>query len=252
LCILALLFSFGPWSAFSISEKSQVDRLHDLLTNNNILVENRIQKAPENVSQNDVRQISSIINYLHNIHGYDRIQPWFQESIKDASGETLNRKDPALVTKMMGIEYVNIQYSTPGDEIFFRSNQEGLIDVQGYDRLIRRQYFDIDQDYEIVPNQEIHYRVNSTLDKITFTIMANGATSDSLHIDFQSWFTQLFADYGNLSVNNIPPEKMMVKAENQNLRIKIYFRYIRLNWDESLVKPLGYQADILYKIERVE
>jgi len=44
LCLLALIISFGPWSAFSISEKSQVDRLQDLLTKNNILVNSRIQK----------------------------------------------------------------------------------------------------------------------------------------------------------------------------------------------------------------
>jgi hypothetical protein len=250
LCLLALLFSFGPWSAFSVSEKSQVDRLHDLLTKSNILMENRIQKAPETVPQNDIRQISSIIAYLYNVHGYDRIQPWFEESIKDSHGETLKRKDPALVMNMMGIEYVNIQFSTAGNDIFFRSNQEGLLDVQGYDRMIRRQYFDIDEDYEIIPNQDIHYQVNSTLDKITFKITAYGAVPDSLHIDFQNCFRQLFADYGHLSVISIPPEKMMVKAENQNLRVKIYFRYIRLKREDNLLKPMGYQADILYKIER--
>jgi len=251
LCLLALLFSFGPWSAFSVSEKSQVDRLHGLLTKNNILVENRIQKVPENVPQDDVRQISSIVNYLYNIHGYDGIQPWFEESLKNAHGETQKRKDPALLTKMMGIEYVNVQYSTPGDEIIFRSNQEGLLDVQGYDRMIRRQYFDVDEDYEIIPNQDIHYQVNSTLDKITFSITASGAGADSLQIDFHPWFTQLITNYGNLSVNNIPTEKMMVEAENQNLRVKIYFRYIRLSMEENLLKPMGYQADILYKIERM-
>ena len=117
--------------------------------------------------------------------------------------------------------------------------------------MIRRQYFDIDQDYEIDLNQEIHYRVNSTLDKITFTIIADEAIPDSLGINFQPLFNQLFADYGNLSVNNISPEKMMIIAENQNLRIKIYFRYIRLNWDENQVKPLGYQADILYAVEKM-
>jgi hypothetical protein len=250
LCILALLFSFGPWSVFSVSENSQADRLQDLLTTNNILVDNRIQKAPQTVPQDDVRQISSIIVYLHDIHGYERIQPWFQESLKDSPGETLKIKDPGLVTEMMGIEYINVQYTTAGDEIIFRSNQSDLIDIQGYDRMIRGQYFDIDQDYEVLPNQEILYRVNSTLDAITFTITAHEAESDSLYIDFHPWFNQLLADYGDLSVRNIPPGKMMIWTENQDLKVKIYFRYIRLRREGNLVKPENYQVDILYKIER--
>jgi hypothetical protein len=247
LCILALFISFGPWSAFSVSEKSQVDRLQDFLTKNNILVDSRVQEAPATVPQDDVLQISSIIAYLHNIHGYDRIQPWFRKSLKeDSLGIRLKLKEPALVTKMMGIEYVNVWYGAAGDDIFFRSNQAGLIDVQGYDRMIRGQYLNIDQDNKVFTDQEFRYQVNSKLDTITFI----GTGSDSLHIDLQPRFNKLLADYGNVNVTNIPPEKMMVKAENQNLRIKIYFRLIKLHREENLVKPMEYGADILYKIER--
>ncbi len=251
LCILALFISFGPWSAFSVSEKSQVDRLQDFLTKNNILVDSRVQKAPATVPQDDVLQISSIIAYLHDIHGYDRIQPWFRESLKeDSLGARLKFKEPALVTMMMGIEYVSVWYSAAGNDIFFRSNQAGLIDVQGYDRMIRGQYLNIDQDNKVFSDQEFCYRVNSKLDTIAFIVTHEGTVPDSLHIDLQPRFNQLLTDYGNVNVKNIPPEKMMVKAENQNMRIKIYFRFIKLRREENLVKPMKYGADILYKIER--
>jgi hypothetical protein len=250
LCLPALLFSFGPWSAFNVSEKSQVDRLQDLLTKNNILVDNRIQKAAETIPQDDVRQISSIIVYLHDIHGYERIQPWFQESLKDSPEKKLKREDPAMITEMMGIEYVNVRYSAAGNDIYFRSNQMDLIDVQGYDRMIRGQSFDIDQDHKVSPNDEIRYYVNSTLDTITFIVAPKDTRPDSLNIDLYPRFNQILDDYGTLSVNNIPPEKMMVKAENENLKIKIYFRYIKLHREENLVKPENYHVDILYKIER--
>jgi hypothetical protein len=250
LCILAMFISFGPWSVFDLSEKSQVDRLQDFLTKNNILVDNRIQKTPATIPQDDVRQISSIIAYLHDIHGYDRIQPWFQNSLKeDSHGERLKFKEPALVTKMMGIEYVNVWYGAVGNEIFFRSNQTAFIDVQGYDRMIRGQYFNIYQNNKVFINQEFRYRINSELDTITFIVTSKGTGADSLRIDLNPRFNQLLAFYGNLSVNNIPPEKMMVRAENQNMRIKIFFRYINLRREKNLVKPMKYNADILYKIE---
>jgi hypothetical protein len=247
LCVLALFISFGPWGAFNVSEKSQVTRLQDLLTKNNILVESRIQKAPVTVPQNNIQQISSIIKYLHDIHGYDRIQSWFGKSLKqDSLGTQLKLKEPALVTKMMGIEYVNVWYGAGGDEIFFRSKQAGLIDVHGYDGMIREQYFDIDGDNKILSDQEFRYRVNSKLDTITFI----GTVPDSLHINLESLFNQLLVEYGNVNVNNIPPEKMMIKAESQNMRIKIYFRFINLSREKNLVKPIKYNADILYKIKR--
>jgi len=229
LCLLALFISFGPWSAFSVSEKSQVDRLQDLLTKNNILVNSRIQKAPATVPHDDVLQISSIIAYLHDIHGYDRIQPWFRESLKeDSLGTRLKIKEPAQVTMKMGIEYVKVWYRATGNDILFRSNQEGLIDIQGYDRMIREQYLNIDQDNTVFTDQEFRYRVNSKLDTITFIVTSEGTVPDSPHIDLQPRINQILADYGNVNVTNIPPEKMMVKAENQNLRIKIYFRSIKL------------------------
>jgi hypothetical protein len=251
MCILALFISFGPWSAFSVSEKSQVNRLQDFLTKNNILAEGGIQKAPATVPQDDVMQISSIIAYLHDIHGYDRIQPWFRESLKeDSLGTRLKCKEPALVTMMMGIEYVNVWYNAAGNDIFLRSNQAGLIDIHGYDRMIRGQYVNTDQDQKVFTDQELRYRVNSTLDTITFSIAYEGTIPDSLPVDLDPLFNKLQADYGAINVTEIPPEKMMVMAENQNLRIKIYFRFITLHRDENLVKPMAYNADFLYKIER--
>jgi hypothetical protein len=250
LCILTLIISFGPWSAFSISEKSQVDRLHDLLTKNNILIDSRIQKAPVTVTQDDVLQISSIIAYLHDIHGYDMIQPWFKKSLKeDSLGTGLRFKEPALVTKMMGIEYIKIWYRVEGNNIFLRSDQTGLINIQGYDRMIRGQYFNIDQDKKVFTDQNIRYQVNSKLDSITFIVISDTTVPDSLHIDLNPLFNQLLAEYSNINVTNISPENMMVMEENQNLRIKIYFRYIKLHKEETVTEPIQYSADILYKVK---
>ena len=115
--------------------------------------------------------------------------------------------------------------------------------------MIRGQYMNIDQDNNAFTDQEFRYRVNSKLDTITFIVTAEENLLDTLHIDLHPRFNQLLADYGKVNVTNIPPEKMMVRAENQNLRIKIYFRFIKLHREENLVKPMEYSADILYKIK---
>ncbi|TFG94352.1 MAG: DUF4153 domain-containing protein, partial [Calditrichales bacterium] len=252
LCILAMISSFGPWGAFSISEKSQVNRLEDFLRRNTILMDGRIQKAPAEVPSNDVRQISSIIAYLHDIHGYDLIQPWFQESLKEDTSRTgLKYKNPEVVTGMMGIEYVNVWSRATGNDIWLSSNQSGMINVSGYDQMIRNQLFNINPDKRIYSDQGFQYRVNSTLDTITFVVTPEGGEADSLSVDLQPLFTQLYTEYQDINVNKITPEKLMVTAADKNLSIKIYFHRIKFRKEEDRIKPVEYSTDILYKIEKM-
>ncbi len=42
----------------------------------------------------------------------------------------------------------------------------------------------------------------------------------------------------------------MLDKENQNLKIKIYFRHIQLHKEASRIKPIEYSADILSKIKK--
>ena len=68
LCLLCFLTSFGPWGAFSVSQRSQMNRLEKLLTANNILVDGKIKPmdkaAHKNISDNDEGNISSIVHFL--------------------------------------------------------------------------------------------------------------------------------------------------------------------------------------------
>ncbi len=248
--VLALIISFGPWGAFSVSEKSQVHRLQEFLIKNDILVDGRIQKTSSPISQDDSRQISSILSYLHDIHGYERIQPWFRESLKeDSLGVRLRPKEPAIVAQLMGIEYIKSWYGAAGNNIWFGSDQGVVINIQGYDRMIRRQYISIERNKKVSTDLIFSYRVNANIDTITFMVAPEEKLLDSLQIDIHPLINQLLANYGNFNVNNIPPEKMMLDKENQNLKIKIYFHNIKLHKEENKIKPIEYSVDILYKIK---
>jgi len=251
LCALALIISFGPWGAFRVSERSQIHRLKTFLIKNHILVGGRIQKAPSPVPQDDSQQISSILLYLHDIHGFDRIQPWFRESLReDSLGVRLRPRKPAVVAGLMGVEYVTVRYGSTGNDIGFRSDQRGVIELQGYDRMIRRQNVSIEQNKNVFTDLELSYQINSNLDTITFVVTREGELPDSLQIDLHPLIKQLLNEYRNVSVNNIPPEKMMQDNEDQNLKVKIYFRYIKLHREKSKIKPIAYGIDILYKIKK--
>jgi len=249
LSFLALLTSFGPWGAFSVSEMSQTGRLRVILTGNHRLADGQVQKNTAPVSPEDSREISSILSYLHDIHGYQQIQPWFTESLlADSSGMNRRYKEPAQVADMMGIEYQNVRYRAAGDMIWWRSDQTAAIDVQGYSHLIRGQYFSIKKVNRNFSNQGIQFQVSTDLETIRFNRLVADKKVDSLGVDLGPLIHQLTDDYPNVSASNIQPEKMMLTAADDNLMVKIYFRYLRLQRDGDAVKPFEYTIDILYHV----
>jgi len=247
LCILAFIVSFGPWGTFAVSENSQVNRLKILLTKNSILVADRVQKAPAPVNGEDVKQISSILAYLHSIHGYEGIQPWFTESLKiDSIGRQSEYITPSLVAKKLGIEYLDIWYSPEGNEIHFGVDQRQFIAIQGYDHMIRIWHSETDQKNENPIGMGISYRLSSSLDTLTFLRRMDGKPADSLLIDFRPLLDKLLQEYNNTNINNIPAESMLLSQVSSTMKIKIYVRYLNLHRENKVVKIVSYGADILF------
>ncbi len=143
-CLVALLGTFGPWGAFSVSEASQVNRLEGILASNEILVDGSVQEAETELSKEDLGEISAILRYLNEMHGLESIQPWFDESIDD-----LTLKE---ITDLMGAEYVS--YSPRDKESGYINiytnlfNTCSVFDLEGYDHLVMLEWssneFDVD------------------------------------------------------------------------------------------------------------
>ncbi len=110
LCLGTLLVSFGPWGVFTVSEQSQVSRLGTLLTRDSILVDGKARKSSGGVPSSDTREISAVLTYLHDMHGYESIQPWFEDLLReDPTMPGVRYKSAADVATMMGIEYTRVR-----------------------------------------------------------------------------------------------------------------------------------------------
>ncbi|MBX7046021.1 MAG: DUF4153 domain-containing protein [Ignavibacteria bacterium] len=104
LFILAFGVSFGPWGAFSVSERSQMGRLEKLLINNKILVDGKIVPAKEKINPKDEGNISSIVYYLSQRNSIGELKKWLGTGLdtiltKEKYSQSLN------VMKLMGLEY---------------------------------------------------------------------------------------------------------------------------------------------------
>lgn len=236
LWVCTILISFGPWGAFEISCQSQAARLKEILVRDSILAAGTVQKAPRAVAFEDVKQISSILSYLHDIHGFGRIQPWFHDSLAE---------DPAAVAKLMGIEYVNVWLASATNEVLMAANRTGVMDIAGYDHLLRTQYFRAGQAMKETSGDGLSVRVSSGLDTIIIISNPEGIPGDSLALDLRPLAGKLLKDYGNTNARNLPPEKMSLEAAKEGMKIKVYLQSLDLRTEATGWKFLGYEAAVL-------
>ena len=139
LCIIALLTSFGPWGAFSVSEKSQFAVLENTLNVNGVLKNGKVDPKHKPVSDSAARQITSIVKYFDNMHGYEKFKPWFNENIDSLIADTLRYQRFINVMKLLNIKesYNYYRYDDEryeGYESFnFYSGTEEVKNISGYD-----------------------------------------------------------------------------------------------------------------------
>jgi hypothetical protein len=247
LCVGMFVASFGPWGVFAVSENSQISRLKDLLIKNNILVDGRVQSKHDSVQFEAMKQISSIISYLSDIHGFEAIQPWFAESLKsDVVGKAAAYKDPSRVAKLMGIDYVRVWQASSGGMMVFTADRDGFLAIDGYDRLLRAQHVFSGVPKRESPEQGISYRIAQDLSKMTVTVSRDAKIIDSLNIDLQPLVNKLLADYGNATTDRIPAEKMAVVAVTQMTKVKVFLSSIRVQRHGGEAKVVSYEGDIAW------
>ncbi len=164
LCIITIAISFGPWSVFKVSERSQVNRLRNLLIENKIIVNDKIVNEPQwkfdkkyilsgnNLDLNENKtsdslhnEIKSIIDYLDDHHGFQSIENWYSQPIDSIVSIALNKKnelnnfsEPEIYMNSLGLKY-EFKYKNNNNDytnINFVSANSHVDYIEGYERMI--------------------------------------------------------------------------------------------------------------------
>lgn len=167
LALIALGITFGPMSAFSVSERSQTKRLdtalakHDMLGNQNLMI-----PSEKKVKVSDGKEISSIIDYLVINHGLVSLQKYFVEDIKKRmkeleSDRLVEESAAEKITRFLGIRYVDDwEIADPNQAItnsfmYGLGNQNAIIEVSDYDTHLRNmKFWNSDTTFVIDSNSE--------------------------------------------------------------------------------------------------
>jgi Domain of unknown function (DUF4153) len=139
LAVLLALGSFGPWGAEDVSETSQMARLEELLTRNDILKDGRIAPVAQDgggVPREDVIRISSIVTYLRNSGKHQAMAPWFAASGLDFATDPYAKN----IVEAMGLNYLLYDVALPGFH-FYAQQTASLAAIEGFERIGRVQLY---------------------------------------------------------------------------------------------------------------
>jgi hypothetical protein len=247
LCLLAFAVSFGPWGAFSVSRQSQIGRLERLATEAGILVDSKIRTVHAETPFNQAKQISAILAYLHEIHGFDGIQGWFPESLKDdTSSSGLPYKSPEAVGKMMGIQFVTYWAASPEGMVNF--NAEGSFDPRGFERMTIIQMFRASGREVRLPTDSISYRISTERDSMIISAIPTGVAL--VRINLLEHAKELLEKYRSAPTDHIPDDEMIVNATGNGLRVRICPTWMQIQEQNGKTKLTGMTAVMLYSLEK--
>ncbi|MDE3184378.1 MAG: DUF4153 domain-containing protein [Bacteroidota bacterium] len=253
LCLLALISSFGPWGAFKVSLASQKHRLIELLQKNSMLSQGKIVTVKSQIPFKDHKQISSIINYLVEVHGYKTLQPFFVQNLDSAlkkeKNDNYSYSKVNKIHSMMNLSYIpdyqmNEDLSDNKYINFYTENSNQFINIGGYDNVIT--------DFNLYENNNgsacNQYLLGENKISVCFDskkqqlkVFDESEKDSALVFDINAFISNLQKSYVS-EYYSIPSEKMTLISGNSKLKAKIVLKNMHFYKQESNISQFGMEG----------
>lgn len=227
LALMLALTSFGPWGMFSVGERSQVNRLRNILLQFGILQEAKVQQeaqwrlhardglVSDNLNGNISllsdslsNELRSILDYIDQHHGFSTIRPWFAQNMDSLI--TLAVKEDSYVNEAriyMQTLGLNYEYRMKNEEMqFLQFNvaEESLIPIAEYDYLLDLSgSLSIDQDFEL-DGEKYEWRQKNGV----YTLSSK---QGQVSLSLDSLSTALISLYGQTMENTVSQKHMTLR-----------------------------------------
>ncbi len=253
LCIIAILISFGPWGAFSVSEQSQINRLENYMLQNDLLQNGTVQQAEGEVPFQDRLEISNIIRYLNEKHGLGGIQPWFQQDLnslttkagEDSSAQLVGFYDrPQRVTELMGINYVQPGIEAPERPSYTQliAKQDDMLDVNDVSIILQNLSWSAQQS-----TQERSIGNGRTLiiesDTSGMRLYLQNNQQNAIVVDMKQLVRNLANKFPSTQ-RRVPNNAMEFDYSSGPLSIRIYFDQISWRTETNQIIPENVRFDL--------
>ena len=219
---LAVLASYGPLSAFSFAERSQLNRLDARLRSNDLVVEGKSAETIAVLPEEERRELSSMVDYLLQWHGIDLFDRWFDEAALAAIPNRDDRPNDDLA-KMFGFDYMGNYggyWDTDWKSRWFNySFSHQVLPLAEYDYLIALRFEwsedQIQSEVHLMGEDSMRILMNRTLAEFAIEPTTERLISERLTFDL----TDSLASRMRENEEQQPlPDTLNVLAENDYLR----------------------------------
>ncbi|WP_105614550.1 DUF4153 domain-containing protein [Vallitalea okinawensis] len=231
LAIITFISVFGPISSYSLSKYSQNKRFEQVLMKNAMFVDNKAIKATANVSEEDARTISSILNYFDYNHSLEDIKTL-------PEGFQMNDME-----KVLGVEYIDKYYNTT-DYFYFSTNEDAkIVDIKEYDYMFSY----TNRNLEALSEAPLAIKFNDESGNLE--IMQNGEEIYSK--DFKIFINNLLKEYDATHKNDLPIEIMSYEEETDAIKVRVEFDNIsgERNVSTGEIEYSRYSFDVFFTVK---
>lgn len=228
LSVLLFISSYGPISSFYLAKRSQLFRLDQLLSKNELLVNGKILTGDSpnmQFEQQDLREIRAILAYLDQRNQLNSLQPYFVENL-----DSLLQDEIFLISKeekvLSLIGNSNLWDGLPSEknqvQINFSSHGKDLVySLVGYDYLISFEAFGAYSQSEEF--YELYKQVYKLIrDSENNAIRLEMESNPSVLIDFSlNEVIQSLRENHSLSPHDIPQQEMTLIQESRSYKAKL-------------------------------
>ncbi len=237
LCIITLGAAFGPFSAFSVSESSQLNRFEELLRDQSMISESgTAAPTDEELALESRKELSSIVTYVADHHGIEVFQPYFETPIRTIIDDSSFQKrmgyyepglnDAATLLASLNVELTDewVTEETLNQSIYFEFSTEAGVqqNIGNYDYHIQQisvNVVDVQHTFELGKDL---LGVQFNPKEFQISVALQGAEESELMIDLLEQI-EVFGykvSHAN-SYKEIPVAEMTFESRNEWLSLRI-------------------------------
>ncbi|QCX34182.1 DUF4153 domain-containing protein [Caloramator sp. E03] len=234
LSIIAILSVIGPWSSYSLSVLSQNKRFESILIKNKML-NNKTIKPSANISDEDKKDISSILSYFERYHSFKELK-YIPDNFQISDMKSI-----------FGFEYMDIWYNNEINDFFsyMLGDLSTPVDIKGYDYLFSFRY-----PKNINSQSNSRLKVEYSYDNQKIKIFL-----DNINVfekDLSSIVKNIHNKYGYINKERIDLSDMTYIFETDRLNIKLIMFSINGMKDTASkdnIKINSIEFDLLVRIK---
>jgi hypothetical protein len=251
LCILALLTTFGPWGAFQVSERSQATRLLALLNGNGMIQDGKAVRAERGVPFEDAREISSILRYLHAVHGFGALQPLFREKLDTLGADVrIDRRSgftdagPRALASLLGVDYIQEWQERQSNTTRFEAEPQRTYQLTGFQILLRPVTLgrsdSVGRAYTTTAGT---IRLSLRESALWVTVERTGAAPESIAMPLGEVGQRLLRTTRN--PYGVPGDAMVSECSGTTFRIRLYMSVLAVEAKDENARVERVEGDLL-------